>query len=306
MTRDLEKYKGILPAFYACYDDEGNISPERVQTLAKYYLNKGVKGLYVGGSSGECIYQTVAERKLVLENVMEAVGGKLTIIAHVAAPSTRDSVELAKHAASLGVDALAAIPPIYFALPEHAIEAYWSAMIDAGNNTDFIIYNIPQTTGYALSEDLFKRMMAKDQVIGVKNSSMPVMDINMWKLRAGKDNIVFNGPDEQFVGGRVMGADAGIGGTYGVYPELLMEADRCVREGNLDKALKIQLRINDLISELTSFKGNLYDVMKLILKQRGVNVGRARLPLPHVEENEMDRVEEVRKHIDESIEEFVG
>lgn len=98
MIRDLEKYKGIIPAFYACYDDEGNISPERVQKLAKYYLEKGVKGLYVGGSSGECIYQTVAERKLVLENVMEAVGGKMTIIAHVAAPLTRDSIELAKHA----------------------------------------------------------------------------------------------------------------------------------------------------------------------------------------------------------------
>lgn len=171
-------------------------------------------------------------------------------------------------------------------------------------NLDFIIYNIPQTTGYALSENLFKRMMAKEQVIGVKNSSMPVMDINMWKLRAGKDNIVFNGPDEQFVGGRVMGADAGIGGTYGVYPELLMEADRCVREGELEKALQIQLKINDLISELTSFKGNLYDVMKLILAKRGVSVGRARNPLPHVEDDEMDHVEVVRQHIDDAIAEF--
>lgn len=126
----------------------------------------------------------------------------------------------------------------------------------------------------------------------------------MWKLRAGKDNIVFNGPDEQFVGGRVMGADAGIGGTYGVYPELLMEADRCVREDDLEKALQIQLKINDLISELTSFKGSLYDVMKLILAKRGVSVGRARNPLPHVEDDEMDHVEVVRQHIDDAIAEF--
>ena len=132
------------------------------------------------------------------------------------------------------------------------------------------------------------------------------MDINMWKLRAPKENIIFNGPDEQFVGGRVMGADAGIGGTYGVYPELLLEADRCVREGELDKALEIQLCVNDLISQLTSFKGNLYDVMKLILAQRGVAVGRARYPLPHVEENEMDRVTQVRENIDKAIEKYVG
>lgn len=303
MTKNLNKYKGIIPAFYACYDDEGNVSPERVQNLAIYYLNKGVKGLYVGGSSGECIYQNIEERKIVLENVMKAVGGKLTIIAHVAAPSTRDSVILAKHASKLGVDALAAIPPIYFGLPEHAIEDYWSAMIDASDK-DFIIYNIPQTTGYALSEKLFKRMMEKDQVIGVKNSSMPVMDINIWKLRSNKDSIIFNGPDEQFIGGRIMGADAGIGGTYGVYPELLIEADRCIKDGELDKALDIQLAINEFISQLTSFKGNLYDVMKLILAKRGVNIGRVRNPLPLVEEDELEHLEEVCKNIEDTINYF--
>ena len=92
--KNLEKYKGIIPAFYACYDDNGDVSPERTQKLAQYYLDKGVKGLYVGGSSGECIYQNIEERKVILENVMEVVGNKMTIIAHVAAPSTRDSIEL--------------------------------------------------------------------------------------------------------------------------------------------------------------------------------------------------------------------
>ena len=72
--KDLTKYQGIFPAFYACYDKQGNVSPEAVRALARYLLNKGVKGLYVGGSSGECIYQSVAERKLTLENVMAEVG----------------------------------------------------------------------------------------------------------------------------------------------------------------------------------------------------------------------------------------
>lgn len=55
---------------------------------------------------------------------------------------------------------------------------------------------------------------------------------------------------------------------------------------------------------MTSFKGNLYDVMKLILAKRGVSVGRARNPLPHVEDDEMDHVEVVRQHIDDAIAEF--
>lgn len=53
--RNLDKYKGIIPAFYACYDEQGNISSERVQSLTKYFVEKGVKGVYVNGSSGECI-----------------------------------------------------------------------------------------------------------------------------------------------------------------------------------------------------------------------------------------------------------
>ena len=50
---NLEKYKGVIPAFYACYDAEGNVSPERVRALTEYHIRKGVKGVYVNGSSGE-------------------------------------------------------------------------------------------------------------------------------------------------------------------------------------------------------------------------------------------------------------
>lgn len=93
--RNLEKYKGVIPAFYACYDKEGNVSPEGVQALTRYFVKKGVKGVYVNGSSGECIYQSVEDRKIILENVMKAAEGKLTVIAHVACNNTKDSQELA-------------------------------------------------------------------------------------------------------------------------------------------------------------------------------------------------------------------
>ena len=129
---------------------------------------------------------------------------------------------MAKHAESLGVDAIASIPPIYFHLPEYAIAAYWNAMRQAAPNTDFIIYNIPQLAGVALTQSLFAEMRKNPRVIGVKNSSMPVQDIQMFKLAGGDDYIIFNGPDEQFISGRVIGAEAGIGGTYGVMPELFL------------------------------------------------------------------------------------
>ena len=170
-------------------------------------MEKGVKGVYVNGSSGECIYQSVEDKKTVLENVMEEAKGKLTVIAHVACNNTKDSMELARHAESVGADAIAAIPPIYFRLPEHAIAQYWNDISSAAPNTDFVIYNIPQLAGVSLTQSLFAKMRENPRVIGVKNSSMPVQDIQMFKAEGGEGFVVFNGPDEQFISGRAMGAD---------------------------------------------------------------------------------------------------
>ena len=227
--RDLEKYRGIIPAFYACYEDDGSVSAERTQALTQHLIDKNVKGVYVCGSSGECIYQSKEERKLILENVMKIAKGKITVIAHVACNNTADSQELAAHAESLGVDAIASIPPIYFHLPDHAIAQYWNDISSAAPNTDFIIYNIPQLAGVALSIPLYKEMLKNPNVIGVKNSSMPVQDIQMFKDVKGDDSVVFNGPDEQFISGRLIGADGGIGGTYAVMPELFLAADAALK-----------------------------------------------------------------------------
>ena len=72
---DVKKYRGIIPAFYACYDAAGNMDPEAVGALTRWFIEKGVNGLYIGGSSGECIYQSKEERKLVLERVMAEAKG---------------------------------------------------------------------------------------------------------------------------------------------------------------------------------------------------------------------------------------
>ena len=154
--KDLTKYQGVIPAFYACYDKDGNISVEGVKALTRHLIAKGVKGVYVGGSSGECIYQHPDERKKLLEAVMSEAKGKITVIAHVGCNNTADSMELARHAESVGVDAIASIPPIYFHLPEYAIAKYWNDMSAAAPNTEFVIYNIPQLAGTALTTRNFE------------------------------------------------------------------------------------------------------------------------------------------------------
>ncbi|OCA87924.1 N-acetylneuraminate lyase [Bacillus sp. FJAT-27225] len=300
---NLEKYKGIIPAFYACYDESGEVSEARTKDLCNYLFEKGVKGLYVGGSSGECIYQNLEERKATLKYVAEALKGKLTLIAHVGAPSTRESVILAKYAAELGYDALSAIPPIYFKLPDSSVIKYWTEIIDA-TELPFIIYNIPQTTGYNLSIPTFKKLIENKKVIGVKNSSMPVMDIERFKAAAGENFIVFNGPDEQYVSGRLIGADSGIGGTYAAMPELLLKAEEFVSTGNFEQAKNIQRDINDIIIALCSLNGHMYSAIKELLKLRGVNIGSVRGPLEPVTGEDLNKVAEIKDHIDNTIQKY--
>lgn len=300
--KDNSKYQGIIPAFYACYDKDGGVSAEGVQALTRYFVKKGVKGVYVGGSSGECIYQSVAERKLVLENVVAAAEGKLTIIAHVACNNTQDSLELAAHAECLGVDAIAAIPPIYFHLPDHAVMQYWNDISGAAPNTDFVIYNIPQLAGTRLTVSLYQKMLENPRVIGVKNSSESTQDIQMFKDAGGEGHVVFNGPDEQLVSGLAIGADGGIGGTYGVMPELYLAIFDAVAKGDMARAKAIQNDACRIIYALCGCHGNLYAVMKKVMELREeIQLGGVRKPLANIVPEDMPQIHKCVQMINEAI-----
>lgn len=305
--KDIRKYQGVIPAFYACYDENGAVSAKGAKALTRHLISKGVKGVYVGGSSGECIYQHPDERKALLEAVMSEAEGKLTVIAHVGCNNTADSVELAAHAESVGVDAIASIPPIYFHLPEHAIARYWNAMSEAAPKTEFVIYNIPQLAGTALTMSLLNEMLKNPNVVAVKNSSMPTQDIQMFKdagiAARGEGNfVVFNGPDEQFVAGRAIGADGGIGGTYAVMPELYNAMHRLVDEGRIVEARAIQYDANRIIYKMCEAHGNLYAVQKELLhRMYGLNLGSVRAPMPGLVPSDEAVVVEAQRMIEQAV-----
>ena len=160
-------------------------------------------------------------------------------------------------------------------------------MSEAAPNTDFIIYNIPQLAGVALTGSLYAEMRKNPRVIGVKNSSMPVQDIQMFVAAGGEDYIVFNGPDEQFLGGRLMGAEAGIGGTYGVMPDLFLKLDQLIAEKELQVAKELQYAINEVIYKMVSGRANMYAVAKEVLRLNdNLDLGSVRQPLEPLNEDD--------------------
>ena len=184
---------------------------------------------------------------------------------------------------------------------------FWSFYPRGKSNIcDFVIYNIPQLAGVSLTMPLFKKMLENPRVIGVKNSSMPVQDIQMFKMEGGEDCIIFNGPDEQFISGRIIGAGGGIGGTYGVMPELFLKADELLKEGKITEACEIQHAIDKIIYAMCSCKCNMYAAAKQILREQGVECGSVRAPLAEITEEGIGLAHNVKVMIDEAIAKFVG
>lgn len=297
--KDISKFEGVFVALNAIYDKDDQVNLEAMEQLVKIYKSKGVKGVYVCGSTGEGFLLNSFERMLIADAVKKAAGDDFTVIVHVGCASTKESIELAKHAEMIGADAVSAVPSVYYRLPAASVEKHWNGIIDS-TNLPFIIYNIPQLTGFNLPLDLFKRMADNPKVIGIKNSEEPVYNMERFRTIAGDDFVIFNGSDEQFLGGRLMGANAGIGGTYGTMPELFVELDRLIRNNEIDKARALQYKINDVIFDLLSC-ASLYGAAKQVIKLRfGVDAGQPRSPFLEVECD--DKV----KAIAEKIEKYVG
>lgn len=286
----LESYKGVIAAMNSCYDENGEVSTARVKKLARFIIERGVNGLYVCGSTGEGVLQSVDERKQILEAVLEETDGAATVIAQIGAMSTKDSVTLARHAASAGADAISAIPPFYYGYSDAAVRKHWLAMIEQVE-LPFIIYHIPSTTGFHLSGDLLREMVQHPQVIGVKCSSASTFELQQFKAIGGADFLVFNGPDEQFLAGRVMGADAGIGGTYGVMPELFVSLERLYQAGKLREAQQVQFQINEIIAALLALP--IHSALKELLRLRGIDCGTVREPLDQVQSSQAAAVRAV-------------
>lgn len=293
---DLQKqFGGITVALYSCFDDSNKVDTEAVAKLVRFYKEKGIRGLYVCGSTGEGLLMSVEERKQTLEAVMNQVTNDMNIIVHVGASATHDACELARHAEEKGAHAVSAIPSVYYRLSEAAIANSWNTMMQA-SNLPFIIYNIPQLTGYNMTKNLFDIMLQNPKVIGIKNSSECVFHSMQFKKWGGDNFLVFHGMDEHYAAGRMMGADGGIGGTYGVMPELFLALDKLILENKVKEAEKLQVVINEIIVDLVSFP-SMYGAAKELLKLRGISIGKARLPFLPVEEKDMPKIEELHKKI---------
>ena len=280
----IKKFSGIIPALITPFKQNGDLDEERLRGVVQDLLHENIGGLYLTGSTGECFLMTDEERNRTIEIVAEEVRGRVPLIAHVGDVGTRKSIELAKQAERLGVDAISSVPPFYWHFTEDELYGYYRDL--AGSTSlPFIIYNI-QLAGL-LQFQLLQKLAKLPNVCGVKYTATTHYEINLLKNKLGQDFQVFSGCDEMGLSGLMFGADGLIGSFYNLMPELYVAICNAVAAKQIDLAAKLQ-RDADLVIAL-ALQYCYVSVIKIAMGWKGVDGGYCRAPFinSHAHEDEL-------------------
>jgi N-acetylneuraminate lyase len=269
----MKNMKGIFTALLTPFDKGGEVNPAVLRQLVDFNIKKGVQGFYVGGSTAEAFLLSTAERKQILETVRESAGDR-TLIAHIGSVNEREAIELAKHAAALGYDAISSVAPFYYKFSFEEIKNYYFRVAD-GAKMPMIVYNFPAFSGVNLGVKEIGRFLSDDRFIGLKHTSSDYFALEQCKT-AFPDKTIYNGYDEMFLAGLSMGADGGIGSTYNFMADKFVKIQKLFSENKPEEAQEVQKTANKIIAVLCRL--GVMQAEKEVLCQLGFDFGICRPP----------------------------
>ncbi len=286
----MEKLKGVIPALYTPYDEQGNVSTAILPSFLRFLIDRGCSGLFVGGSTGEGLLQTVEERKDFLEAVVKTVAGEVPVIAHVGALSTRDACELARFSSEVGADAISSVMPFYYPVGIKGAVAYYRALAEAGELPLYVYYLQSAASQDLNPKDFAENFVDVPYLVGMKYTSPDLETFRkIIEYTDGKLNMV-SGRDQVFLAALVMGADAAIGTSYNYMPEVFVEVYNAYRAGNIERARKLMVRAFRVIHMLENRYQAGFAARRAIARIRGFDIGLNRGPIPQLEPGDEERL----------------
>jgi dihydrodipicolinate synthase/N-acetylneuraminate lyase len=269
----------LLAASVTPLRDGGSRLDERaIDPLARFLVDGGVDGIFALGTTGEGVLLTMEERKTVAERFRETRAGKL--IVHCGAQSTADTSALASHAAGIGVDGVAVIPPPYYLLSDDALVEHFVAAAAACAPTPFYLYAFAARSGYPLPVAVIERVRERvDNVAGLKVSEAPFECVQPY-LRLGLP--VYVGAEKLIPAALAAGAAGAVSGLASAFPETVAEV---VAGPDAEGAQRLEA----LRGAVERFP--FQSALKGVLRARGVPIELdVRAPLPALRPDEGDEV----------------
>jgi dihydrodipicolinate synthase/N-acetylneuraminate lyase len=283
-----KEIKGIIPPVITCFDRNGKFD-ETAQREVIRFLMPHIYGFYPLGTYGSGPLMNYEERKKVAEVIMNEVNGKVPVIVHVGAVDTAQAVELAKHAESIGADAVASIPPWYYKYPEADLLDYFRALIHAVKIPVFV-YNNPELAGNPVTPAMIKTLAAEG-LAGYKDSQFDILNFYAF-LEVIKDPnfIPIVGTEAIAAAAVEAGAKGVVSGLANVWPELMKEFWEILETNDGRKSAAMQLKVNRArgIMKLGPTLVTCYEVLHM----RGVNAGFPRRPYGPLTEEARKKVKD--------------
>ena len=281
---------GVVPATVTPFGADGGVDAGALLRLMRWNMGQGAESFFIGGSSAECFLLAHEERIQVFEAAAE-LKDEAFLTAHVGAIATREAADLARRAAALGYDAIAATPPFYYGFGSREVYAYYADIAQAAG-MPVLIYNFPGNTNrpFDLSDPVTRRLFKSDFILGVKHTNQVVYQLE--RIKALNPALtVMNGYDETMVAGLALGADGSIGSTFNFMFPHYRRIYRLFMEDRVEEAREMQIRANDIMAALCA--AGLIPAIKYVLAEMGVPVGEPRRPFMALDGEAGKRVMEV-------------
>ena len=274
----------ILPAVFTPMHDDGSINYARVDEIYHRCTASGFAGVFLNGTTGECMSLNTDERKKLVEAWVGCRKVKdnrdFKIFVHVGSSNPYEAAEMAEHAQALGVDGIALVPTFYFR-PKTVTDLVEQCkfVASAAAETPFYYYNIPSLTGvnFPLSSFLELAIREIPTFSGLKNSYNDLVDYQQCLHRAKDDYTLYWGSDEVFMMVYTGGNRNYVGSTYNYMGDMYFKMLDAYHSANFEKLTTLQAEATKIYAILNDY--NSLIAGKEIMKHIGIDCGPVRRPL---------------------------
>jgi 4-hydroxy-tetrahydrodipicolinate synthase len=266
---------GFIPDIPTPFDETGAVDVKAFAGLCERQMRAGVPAIVVGETSGEFTTLTWAEREAVIRAAVEAVGGRVRVIAGAGSNSTSQAVEWARRAEVAGADALLSVVPYYNKPMQAGIEAHFRSIANA-TALPVILHDIPSRTVRELADDTLVRLSESPQFIGLKDSTGDLSRPTRLRSRVPARFRLLSGDDATAFAFLCSGGDGCISILSNVAPSMCREIFSSCRQGRMQSARQLQQRLSPL-AELLGEENPA--AVKCALSLLGLMRAETRLPL---------------------------
>lgn len=288
------RFGKVLTAMVTPFNEDLEIDYQRTQELVVRLIESGSDGVIVSGTTGESPTLSKKEKLNLFRSVVEAIGGKGTVIAGTGSYNTAESVELTKEAEKTGVDGFLFVAPYYNKPSQEGLYRHFKEIAGA-TSLPAIIYNIPSRTGVNVSVDTMVRLAGIENVVGVKESSGNLAQVSEIHEKTPSDFMIYSGDDALTLPVLSVGGVGIISVASHIAGRKIKEMVTAYEKGEVQKAAEINANLGPLFRAL--FINTNPIMVKTACNLVGLKVGGLRLPLVEASEKEVEIIREVLKNL---------